>query len=236
VSGKAIVLLSGGMDSTTLAYVMAQAGYDVIGLSLRYNQRHVKEVACAAEIMRGLQGAHHVIDLSAWGRQMKSVLTSDVGAIPEGHYAADNMSQTVVPLRNPLFLTIATSIGSSLGAAVVAAAVHAGDHAVYPDCRPEFTEAFTAMAEVALDGMHKPRLRFPFVEKTKAEIVVMGHAAGVPWAETWSCYKGGAQHCGRCGTCVERAEAFAVAGVVDPTSYDDPTYWETVTDFWGDAE
>jgi len=109
----------------------------------------------------------------------------------------------------------------------VAAAMHGGDHFIYPDCRPGFMEAFQAMQDAALDGYAQVRLHTPYIDGSKADIVADGARHGVPFAETWSCYKGGEIHCGRCGTCVERREAFHLAGVADPTDYADPDYWQT---------
>ena len=122
-------------------------------------------------------------------------------------------------------LTIAFGIAVTRGAEAVAAAVHGGDHFIYPDCRPAFVEAFAKMQCMALDGSTQIAFETPFLFESKADIVREGARLGVPFAETWSCYKGGAQHCGRCGTCVERREAFDLACVDDPTPYDDADYW-----------
>ncbi len=149
-----------------------------------------------------------------------SALTDDVD-VPHGHYAAENMAVTVVPNRNAIMLSIAYGVAVARGARIVAAAVHAGDHYVYPDCRPGFVEAFDRMQREAVEGFGDPSLCLyaPFVHKTKAEIVEIGAALGVPYEDTWSCYEGGEVHCGLCGTCNERKEAFRLAGVPDPTEY-----------------
>jgi len=136
------------------------------------------------------------------------------------------MAVTVVPNRNPILFTIAVGMASARGWQRVAAAVHAGDHFVYPDCRPEFVTAFDEMEARALEGMGEVAFHAPFVEWSKAAIVAEGARLGVPFAATWSCYRGDALHCGRCGTCVERREAFHLAGVDDPTAYADPDYWQ----------
>jgi len=130
-----------------------------------------------------------------------------------------------VPNRNAIMLTIAFGLATAKRAQAVAAAMHGGDHFIYPDCRPPFVEAFAAMQQHALDGLAQIALTTPFLLASKADIVREGARLGVPFAETWSCYKGGARHCGRCGTCVERREAFDLAKIEDPTSYDDSEYW-----------
>jgi 7-cyano-7-deazaguanine synthase len=149
-----------------------------------------------------------------------SALTDDI-EVPHGHYAAENMAVTVVPNRNAIMLSIAYGVAVARGARLVAAAVHAGDHYVYPDCRPQFVEAFDAMQRQAVEGFGDPDLRLhaPFIHKSKAEIVEIGTSLGVPYEDTWSCYEGGEIHCGLCGTCTERKEAFQLAGVPDPTKY-----------------
>ena len=139
------------------------------------------------------------------------------------------MKITIVPNRNAIMLAIAYGIASANKDEAVATAVHGGDHFIYPDCRPGFIKAFSAMQDEALAGVSNIELYTPFVEKTKADIVAEGSKLGVSFQDTWSCYKGGQNHCGRCGTCVERREAFHIAGIPDPTIYEDPDFWiETV--------
>ena len=145
--------------------------------------------------------------------------------MPDGHYAEESMKITVVPNRNAIMLSIAYGVAVSKGANAVAAAFHGGDHFIYPDCRPGFINAFAAMQSHALEGLSNIQLYTPFVNLTKADIAVEGARLGVPFEYTWSCYKGGDLHCGRCGTCVERREAFDLAGVSDPTIYADPDFW-----------
>jgi 7-cyano-7-deazaguanine synthase len=144
-----------------------------------------------------------------------------VKVLVTSHYAAENMSVTVVPNRNAIMLSIAYGVAVARGASLVACAVHAGDHYVYPDCRPEFIEAFDQMQSRAVEGFGDPDLRLdaPFMRKTKTEIVEIGYTLGVPYEDTWSCYEGGELHCGLCGTCTERKEAFRLAGIHDPTKY-----------------
>ncbi|HEY7824400.1 MAG TPA: 7-cyano-7-deazaguanine synthase, partial [Acidimicrobiia bacterium] len=152
-----------------------------------------------------------------------SALTSDEIDVPDGHYAQETMKATVVPNRNAIMLAIATGIAVAEGAEVVATGVPAGDHFIYPDCRPDFFNPFAVAMEAANDGFTVDgfRLEAPFISMTKADIAAYGSSIGVDYAITWSCYKGGEIHCGRCGTCVERIEAFLDAGVHDPTNYAD---------------
>jgi 7-cyano-7-deazaguanine synthase len=225
---KTIVICSGGLDSVTLAHQVA-AKHTLAGLiSFNYGQRHRKELDFAARAATRLNVPHTIMDISYIGAELSgSALTDDV-AVPDGHYAEESMKITVVPNRNAIMLSIAYGIAAARGLDAVAAAFHGGDHFIYPDCRPAFVEKFAAMQNAALDGMHNIQLDAPFLHKTKADIVTAGAALNVPFAETWSCYKGGEIHCGRCGTCVERREAFHLANVDDPTHYAD-------TDFWREA-
>jgi 7-cyano-7-deazaguanine synthase len=147
-----------------------------------------------------------------------SSLTSPNIQVPEGHYEDESMKATVVPNRNMILLSIATGWAVSTGASSVSYAAHFGDHAIYPDCREEFADAMNNIMEIA--GWDKVSLNRPFSSFTKADIVKLGDELGVPFEKTWSCYKGGQIHCGVCGTCVERREAFELAGVTDPTIYD----------------
>ena len=223
---KTIVICSGGLDSVSLAHKVADEN-DLIGLvSFDYGQRHKKEVEFAARCADRLGVPHDLIDMRHIGQHLSgSALTDDVD-VPDGHYAEDSMKITVVPNRNAIMLAIAFGIAAAKGADAVAAAVHGGDHFIYPDCRPEFIDAFEAMQKHALEGYADIRLYTPFVHVPKSAIVTEGAAHGTPFADTWSCYKGGEKHCGRCGTCVERQEAFALAGAVDPTEYHDPDFWK----------
>jgi 7-cyano-7-deazaguanine synthase len=221
-SKKAIAIVSGGMDSVTLAYLLTSEGYDLHLLSFDYGQRHRKELEFAARCAGVLGAQHDVVDLSSLTSLLKGSALTDAGvAVPDGHYAHENMKITVVPNRNAMMLSIAFVVAVAEGAAVVGAGIHAGDHAIYPDCRPAFAEAFDAMQRLAVEGFGNPDLHLytPFVDITKAGIVTIGYRLGVDYARTWSCYKGGEAHCGACGTCVERKEAFELAGVPDPTRY-----------------
>lgn len=222
---KTIVICSGGLDSVSLAHMVASEHQLTRLVSFDYGQRHRKELDFAALCAKRLEVPHDIIDLRAIGAALTgSALTDDID-VPDGHYAEESMRVTVVPNRNAIMLTVAFGVAAARGDQVVAAAVHGGDHFIYPDCRPAFTEAFAAMQKLALDGYANVSLYTPFVHQTKADIVTAGTRHNTPFAETWSCYKGGALHCGRCGTCVERREAFNLAGVTDPTIYEDPDFW-----------
>ncbi len=223
---KTLVICSGGLDSVTLAYKIAQEQTLSGLISFDYGQRHKKELIFAELCADALQVPHTVLDISGLGKALSgSALTDDI-PVPDGHYAQDSMKITVVPNRNAIMLSIAYGIASVQGAHAVSAAFHGGDHFIYPDCRPPFVEAFAAMQTHALEGLSDIALLTPFLHKTKGDIVAEGARLSVPFADTWSCYKGGDIHCGRCGTCVERQEAFALAGVKDPTPYADPDYWQ----------
>lgn len=224
---KAVVLCSGGIDSATLAFKVAEAGALERLVSFDYGQRHRREIERAAAIAARLGARHDVVDISGLGWFLtSSSLIRGGEAVPDGHYAEDNMKSTVVPNRNAIMLSIAFGIAAGAKADAVGIAVHSGDHFIYPDCRPAFVDAFRAMQDCALEGMWQVELYAPFVGTDKAGIVREGARLKVPYELTWSCYKGGETHCGRCGTCVERAEAFHLAGVPDHTAYADPDYWK----------
>ena len=213
-----VVLVSGGMDSVTALHLAAREHRVVLGLSVDYGAKHTdRELPCAARHCARLGVPHRVValDLNALG--FRSALLRGGDPIPDGHYEDLSMRQTVVPFRNGLFLALAGGLAESLGAAAVVLGAHAGDHAIYPDCRPKFLAAFDeALRLGTYAGL---RVLRPFADWTKARIVAAGAALGVDYADTWSCYKGGERHCGACGTCVERREAFRDAGLPDPTAY-----------------
>ena len=223
---KTIVVCSGGMDSVVLAH-KAAAENTLLGLvTFDYGQRHKVELTYAAKCAKRLGVPHDIIDITAIGEQLTgSALTDDLD-VPDGHYAQDTMKITIVPNRNAIMLTIAFGVAAAKGADAVATAVHGGDHFIYPDCRPEFIDAFGAMQRHALNGYADIKLLAPFVDVSKSDIARIGAEIGVPFAETWSCYKGQDIHCGCCGTCVERREAFHLAGIKDPTIYGDDQFWK----------
>lgn len=224
---KTIVVCSGGLDSVTLAHKVAAEDGDFCLVSFDYGQRHKKELAYAKKCGARLPARHRIVDIAAVGRLLSGSALTDEQAVPDGHYAEETMCITVVPNRNAIMLAIAFGAAAAEQAGRVAAAMHGGDHFIYPDCRPAFIQAFETMQRQALDGVADVALYTPFLLLSKADIVGEGARLGVPFEETWSCYKGGALHCGRCGTCVERREAFHLAGVRDPTAYEDAEYWRT---------
>jgi 7-cyano-7-deazaguanine synthase len=215
---EVVVLCSGGMDSVTALYQAAREHRVGAVLSFDYGAKHnARELPFAAEHARRFGARHEVIALDFMGRLFSSNLLQGGGAIPEGHYEAESMKQTVVPFRNAIMLSIACGFAESHGAGGLVIAAHGGDHAIYPDCREEFMQAMAAaMRTGTYAGVQLLR---PFIAMNKAQIAAAGAGLGVDFARTWSCYKGGAIHCGKCGTCVERREAFLQAGVPDPTIY-----------------
>jgi 7-cyano-7-deazaguanine synthase len=220
-----IVLCSGGLDSVILAHRVSAERSGTHVLSFNYGQRHKKELEFARRCAERTGAKHCVVDITDVGRLLTGSALTDATPVPEGHYAEETMRSTVVPNRNPIMLSIAFGIACAMGVGRVAAAVHSGDHFIYPDCRPAFVDAFAAMQRAALDGFAPVTLETPFLHWSKADIVREGLRLGVPFGETWSCYKGEVRHCGRCGTCVERREAFHLAHVPDPTPYEDPDFW-----------
>ena len=230
---KTVIVYSGGLDSTVLLYHLRASGHELHALSIDYGQRHRCELDRAADLCEELGIPHPTADLSAIQPLLAgNSLTSPEIEVAEGHYTEESMKSTVVPNRNMIFLALATGHALSIKAGQVAYAAHSGDHAIYPDCRNEFAEAMAAAIRIA--DWNPVELVRPFVDWTKADIVRRGDELGVPFARTWSCYKGGAQHCGRCGTCIERREAFDLAEIEDPTPYvaDAPSVDELRANNW----
>lgn len=242
---KAVVVVSGGLDSTTLLYD-AVLDYDVVhAVSFNYGQRHAKELQYAMASCVKLGVRHDIIDLSGLTSLISnSSLTSDQ-PVPEGHYAEDNMKQTVVPNRNMIMLSIAGGVAVNDGANALLVGVHSGDHFVYPDCRTGFIGSASLALYLGNEGfgdLWRAPIVAPYIHRSKAEIAAKAFILGVPIEETWSCYQGGENHCGRCGTCVERLEAVHEAlGVLggagpndepfpdeymDKTVYDDREFWK----------
>lgn len=220
---KVVAIVSGGLDSVVLAHMLKSSNYDVHVMSVDYGQRHRKELGFAKECADRIGAPYETADLSPLRRLMLGSSQTDPSVpVPHGHYAADSMKVTVVPNRNMLMLAAATAWAITLKADAVAYGAHSGDHAIYPDCRPEFVDAVGRA--ISLADWHTVTLLAPFADKDKADIVRTGQRLGVPFDRTWSCYEGSERHCGRCGTCVERREAFLLAGLHDPTAYQgDPT-------------
>jgi 7-cyano-7-deazaguanine synthase len=206
------------MDSV-VALHWARREQEVVGaLSFDYGSKHnARELVCAAWQCSALGVAHETVALPFINDLFASDLLRSGGEIPDGHYADETMRRTVVPFRNGILLAIACGLAESRGAEAVVIAAHSGDHAIYPDCREPFMQAMgAAMREGTYERLELMR---PFIHLDKTAIARLGHEWGVDFARTWSCYKGGERHCGTCGTCVERREAFLQAGLVDPTEY-----------------
>jgi len=206
------------MDSVTLLYDYQER--IALAVTFDYGSNHnAREIPFARLHCERLGIEHLVIPLAFMGQYFRSSLLSGADAIPEGHYADDNMKSTVVPFRNGIMLSVAVGLAESRDLKYVMMANHGGDHTIYPDCTPAFVEAFNQTAQAGtFIGV---QLLSPYTNITKAEIAARGKALGIDYAETWSCYKGGERHCGRCGTCVERREALAEAGIDDPTEYEE---------------
>jgi len=216
---KAVVLFSGGLDSTVLACQLMNEGAEVRLLSIDYGQRHAKELAHAEALAKEFDAPMRTLSLPELGDILGgSSLTDDSVDLPEGHYAEESMKATVVPNRNMILLALAGGYALSSGFDTIAYAAHAGDHTIYPDCRPEFAEAMgKALGLADWDSLSLHR---PFVNLSKADLVKRGHELNAPLNMTWSCYAGREKHCGKCGTCVERKEAFELAKIPDPTEYE----------------
>ncbi len=212
-----VIIYSGGLDSTTLLYDECER--IALAVTFTYGNNHAaRESACAEWHCRRLGIEHLTIDLGFMGRYFNSSLTAGADAIPDGSYAEENMHSTVVPFRNGIMLSVACGLAESRGLKRVLMANHGGDHDIYPDCRPGFVQAMNAaMREGTYEGVE---LCAPYTMFSKADIVRRGAELGVDFSHTYSCYRGGEHHCGRCGTCTERREAFAAAGVDDPTIYE----------------
>ncbi|MFD9963973.1 7-cyano-7-deazaguanine synthase QueC [Amycolatopsis sp. NPDC058986] len=218
----AVVIASGGLDSTVLAFWLAARGAELTLLSFDYGQRHRIELEYAADIAQLLVCTHETVDLAALGGLLTgSALTDIAVVVPDGIYTDESMRTTVVPNRNAIMLDVAVAVAIARKADAVAFGAHAGDRAIYPDCRPEFVERFTRSVCIANEGFLVDGFEIlaPFLNQTKADIVRFGAALGVPFARTWSCYRGEAVHCGMCATCIERKEAFEQNDISDPTCY-----------------
>lgn len=213
-----IIVLSGGMDSVTMLYEFASE--IKVAVSFDYGSKHnAKEIPFAALHCQRLGIQHIVIPLDFMTRYFKSSLLMGGEDIPEGNYDDENMKSTVVPFRNGIMLSVAAGLAESHGLKRLFIANHFGDHAIYPDCRAGFIKA---MSEAVSEGTYEHiRIEAPYTGINKTDIAKRGAKLGINYAETWSCYKGGEKHCGKCGTCMERKEAFIEAGLTDPTIYEE---------------
>lgn len=250
MTNKALVVVSGGLDSTTLLYDVKAGNPDaeLHAISFYYGQRHFKELSFAAQTCHDLNVEHNDVDISNITKLLAvsgSSLISD-SEVPEGHYGEENMRATVVPNRNMIMASIAAGHAVAIGAEALFMGVHAGDHFIYPDCRPRFfdalnaaivfgNEGFGAMPVTPEDSYPIDFVRTPYLMKSKADIALIALRQDVPLDKTWSCYKGGEYHCGKCGTCVERLEAIDEASKrleaeqgfapADLTIYEDENFW-----------
>ena len=205
------------MDSVTMMYEYAEQ--IALAVSFDYGSNHnKKEIEFAKLHCERLGIRHLIIPLAFMGQYFKSSLLEGADAIPEGHYTAENMKSTVVPFRNGIMLSVACGLAESNGLKKVLIANHGGDHTIYPDCRPEFINAMSSAMTLGTDT--HVEVFAPYTNITKSDIASHGKALHINYAETWSCYKGGDKHCGKCGTCVERIEALAEAGIEDTTEYE----------------
>lgn len=213
-----LLIASGGMDSTTMLYEFA--GRIALAVTFNYGSNHnAREIECARYNCARLEIPLLVIDLPFIGEIFNSSLLQGADAIPEGNYDDENMRSTVVPFRNGIMLAIAAGIAESKGLKHVMMANHGGDHAIYPDCRPGFVPAMSAAISAGTyEGI---TLESPYTDITKSDIAARGARLGIDYSHTYSCYKGGKLHCGRCGTCTERRQAFRDAGLPDPTLYEE---------------
>lgn len=212
-----VIVVSGGMDSITLLYDKKEE--IALAVTFDYGSKHNAREIAWAKVHCGRLGIRHiVIKLDFMQKYFTSSLLEGGDEIPEGHYADENMKSTVVPFRNGIMLSVAAGIAESNGLEKILIANHGGDHTIYPDCRPEF---IGAMDRAIANGTYEDvRIDAPYTNITKADIAKIGKRLGIDYSETWSCYKGGERHCGKCGTCIERKEAMALAGIDDRTEYE----------------
>jgi 7-cyano-7-deazaguanine synthase len=212
---RGVLILSGGVDSTTLLYKMRSDGYEVAAITFNYAQRHKKEIASAKAIAKRLDITHHIVDLSSLACLLGDSALLGGKEVPSCHYTEEAAKKTVVPNRNMIMLSVAAGYAEAHEIPEVFYAAHKNDSTIYPDCRPEFVQALRPAIRLAT-AWHPVELQAPFVDMSKAEIVRMGLALQVPYELTWSCYKGEEKPCRTCPTCIEREEAFALNGCRDP--------------------
>ncbi len=213
-----IAVLSGGMDSTVMLVHALDNGKKVAALSFDYGSKHnAREIPMAADLCKKRGVAHQIVNLPFMNELFSSSLLQSGGKIPDGGYEPSNMQSTVVPFRNGILMAIAVGYAESTGAKEVLLGSHSGDHFIYPDCRPAFNKAFSDAANLGTDG--KVTLSFPFEQMDKRDIGDLGRRLGVDFALTWTCYKGGAVHCGTCGACRERKYALRYDEGLDVTRY-----------------
>ncbi len=211
-----LIVVSGGMDSVTMLYEYRER--IALAVTFDYGSNHAKnEIACASLHCERLGIRHIIIPLDFMHRYFTSSLLQGAEAVPEGRYDAENMASTVVPFRNGIMLSIACGMAESYGLKRVMIANHGGDHTIYPDCREDFIRKMSLAMTAGTDS--KVEIFAPYTNISKSDIARHGRMLGLDYSETWSCYKGGEVHCGKCGTCIERKEAMREAGIEDPTVY-----------------
>src|SRR5690554_771215 len=217
---KAVVIYSGGMDSFTILNKALKEGYELYALTFNYGQRHSKEIEFAKDVCAELGINHRIIDITAINQllQSSSLTTSSSIDIPEDHYEAANMKSTVVPNRNMILLSLAIGYAVDIGASKVYYGAHSGDHAIYPDCRPDFVHAMNKVAKLA--NYEPVDIVTPYLNSSKTEILADGLSIGLDYGKTWTCYNGREKACGKCGSCIERLEAFAENKATDPLPYE----------------
>jgi len=219
MSKKVVVIYSGGMDSFTVLHKAMQQGLTPYALTFDYGQRHIKEIEVARQVCEELGVQHKVIDISAINQLIGgSSLTDSSIDVAQGHYQQENMKSTVVPNRNMILLSLAIGYAVSLGAEQVYYGAHSGDHEIYPDCRPIFVEKMNEVAAVA--NYEKVEIFSPYLNNNKSGILKDGIKMGLDYSKTWTCYNGREKACGKCGSCVERLEAFTANGIQDPIEYE----------------
>jgi 7-cyano-7-deazaguanine synthase len=221
---KAVMLLSGGIDSSTLLYYLLNRGYEVHALTFFYGQRHSREMDSAEKIVRAASKvgsvSHMIVDISTIHSLISTGALTGEEEVPKAFYSEEVQKRTIVPNRNMILLSIAAGYAVKIGAQEVHYAAHLSDYSIYPDCRKEFVKALDTA--VYLANVWTPvEVKAPFVDMTKDKIVKLGLELGVPYELTWSCYEGGERPCLSCGTCLERTEAFLLNGVKDPLLSDD---------------
>ena len=220
---KAVCLLSGGMDSSTLAYLAKSEGYEICALHLNYGQRtESKELACAQKIASLLKAKDFIaINVGYFSQFGKSSLTDKEIAVEKFDPARAHVPNTYVPFRNANLLSIATSFAEAKEADAIFIGVQSLDYSGYPDCRPQFIEAFQRVIDLGTKDTTSITLKTPFLRMTKTDILKSGMKLGVPYEHTWSCYQKEEKACGTCGSCHFRKEAFAAIGKQDPIAYEE---------------
>jgi 7-cyano-7-deazaguanine synthase len=215
---RAVVIFSGGMDSYTVLNKAIKDGFDVFAVTFNYGQRHSKEIDYAKRACSLLGVKHKVVDITQINQLLAgSSLTSDID-MPEGHYAGENMKSTVVPNRNMILLSLAVGYAVSINVTKVFYGAHSGDHEIYPDCRPEFVEKMNAVCAIA--NYESVEIVTPYLNNDKIGILSDGIKMGLDYGMTWTCYNGREKACGKCGSCVERLEAFSENQRHDPLDYE----------------